>query len=162
MFRDWINLKNCLVPYQLKNTFLLKTVSFLIIEKPFFKVIVYTIFFHINLIVCAVCLKKKNKNIFWNQTRCKEFHLMLYFLFIYYFFVISRFSFFQQNVRIHDWGTHAEISTHNMDRYRLSKLIIHINLELGKLFEIYYGVTVTIILEKPWYKICVYSQFARS
>ena len=84
---------------------------------------------------------------------------MLYFRFIYYFFVISRFSFFQQNVRIHDWGTHAEISTHNMDRYRLSKLIIHINLEFGKLFEIYYGVTVTMILENPWYKICVYSRF---
>ena len=64
MFRDWINLKNCLVPYQLKNTFLLKTVSFLIIEKPFFKVIVYTIFFHINLIVYAVCLKKKKIRIY--------------------------------------------------------------------------------------------------
>ena len=91
--------------------------------------------------------KENNSNLLWNQTRYQKFHLMLYFLFIYYFFVISRFSFFQQNARIRDWGTHAEISTHKMDRYRLSKLIIHINLELGKLFEMYCGVTVIILLK---------------
>ena len=73
-----------LVPYQLKNTFLLKTVSFLIIEKPFFKVIVYTIFFHINLIVYAVCLKKKTIVIYYEiKLGIKNFILCcIFFLFI--------------------------------------------------------------------------------
>ena len=73
----------------------------------------------------------------WNSwTKCldhiQSFGASCIFLFPI-FFQFSYFHFSVTNFNLDDWGTHVEISTHKMDRYRLSKLIIRIVVLGGKM-----------------------------
>ena len=128
----WCAMKNekyCLIHVD-EKCILLKTVSFMIIEKSFFKWL-FTAFFHINLIVSTVCFVRKQKKSINKNTFAFSSYRVFVFLFLMIFYIL----FYTKNFNTDDWGTHIEISTHKMDRYRLSKLIVHIEIYFEKIMS---------------------------